>query len=332
MARYFTQGTFTTETNYADAVRKAMVTGFTSAIAAGKSTWSVIDDGYVNTNFERTVFTCTSGTGFSILVGNHSTSTTTHTFNSYIGKTYDLATHTLQKVGFSLLSGIQGPAGTDSYSTTDYNPTNVQTTSTPTMHNSYNNVIIPTTISNWFLVVEDDYAVFSIKDGTSGIGTVWYFGAFDTAVTNPSFTDNAPYGLFQNGSSGIFDRSLIILHSLNNAGKTIHHGAALNVDTSFVGRPASAAIYDIYKSGTKSVLSKINIFRHLTTLTSVTNPNSDGHHRGTLKGVAYASPTGAAWGDQIDVNGVTYLYGGGIASTVGTSGSTSAMAWWVAIN
>lgn len=332
MAKYFTQGTFTTETNYADAVRKAMVAGFTSAIAAGKTTWSIVDDGYVNTNFERTVFTCSSGTGFSVMVGNHNSSTTTHTFNTYIGKDYTLATHTLNKIGFG--AGSQQTAGSDEYSTANYNPTAVSTSNiAPLPSISLNYVTIPSTISNWFIVVEDDYAIFSVKDGTSGVGTVWYFGAFETAVTNSSLIDSAPYCTAQNGANGLGSFSVHILTSLNNASKNIVHkveASTNNINES--GRPSSTTMYDVYKTGTKSVLTKIKLYRENISLSSVTNPNSDGHLRGILKGVAYASPTGAAWGDQIDVNGVTYLYAGGIASTVGTSGSTSAMAWWVAIN
>ena len=332
MARYFTQGTLTTETNYAKAVRIAMNTGFTAAIAAGKSTWSIVDHSYVNTTFERTVFNCSSGTGFSIMVGN-STSSTVHTFNSYIGKTYDLATHTLQKIGFGATSN--STAGADGYSTVNYNPTAVQTSVTPTIHSSYNYITIPSTSSTWFLMVDDDYAVFSLKDGTAGVGTVWYFGAFNSEVTNTSLTDTAPYGLFQNGG-GTSTFKGVFLQSLNNGGKNITHNAEMGIATTiFTGRPAVATFYDIYKTGTKSVLSKINIFRdNSSALTSQTNPNTDGHHRGSLKGVAYASATSAAWGDQIDVDGITYLYAGGVGSNAAgaTAGTTTAVSWWVAIN
>jgi hypothetical protein len=330
MARYFTQGTFTTETNYADSVRKAMVSGFTSAIAAGKTTWSIVDDGYVNSTSERTVFSCSSGTGFSIMIVNHSTSTTNHILNSYIGKDYNLGTHTLNKIGFG-----GGPAsgtvtaGADAYSSTNYNPTTTQTAATPASSTSYNNLDMPSTISNWFIVVEDDYAVFSIKDGTAGIGITFYFGAIESAITNSSLTDNAPYGLFQNAINSNISTGAIILHSLNNANKNIQHFGVRLAYTEYTGRPASATKYDVYKTGTKSVLSKINIFRQNNILNNVNNPNSDGHHRGTLKGVVYAVNTGAAWGDQIDVDGVTYLYSGGITSGIS---SGSPQSWWVAIN
>ena len=330
MARYFTQGTFTTETNYAKAIRIAMYTGFTAAIAAGKSTWSIADHSYVNGTFERTVFNCSTGTGFSIMVGNHNAAGT-QTFNSYLGKSYNATTHVLDKLGFGMT--INTAAASDGYSSATLNPTAVGTSSTnPSPHSSANYVTIPATISNWFLVVEDDYAVFSIKDGTAGIGTVWYFGAFETAVTNTSLTDSAPYTLTQNGTAG--GAESVILHSLNNQSKTIGHGGTILPATpaGIVGRPSAATIYDVYKTGTKSVLSKIKIFRANNDVKVVANPNTDGHHRGNLKGVTYTSPTGAAWGDQIDVNGTTYLYAGGIASTAGTSGAATNMAWWVAIN
>jgi len=332
MARFFTQGTLTTETNYAKAVRIAMHTGFTAAIAAGKSTWSIEDHSYVNTTFERTVFSCSSGTGFSIMVGN-STSSTVHTFNSYIGKLYDSASHILSSIGFG--TGSNTTADATGYSTTNYNPTAVQTTGTPTTHSSYNYITIPSTSSTWFLMVDDDYAVFSLKDGTAGVGTVWYFGAFNSEVTNTSLTDTAPYGLFQNGG-GTSSWKGAFLQSLNNGGKNIYHNAEMGIATTiFTGRPAVATFYDIYKTGTKSVLSKINIFRNTAAaLTGQTNPNTDGHHRGSLKGVAYASATSAAWGDQIDVNGTTYLYAGGVGSnhSSATAGTVNAVAWWVAIN
>lgn len=333
MARYFTQGTVTTETNRAESIRKAMVTGLTAAIAAGKSTWAIVDDGYINSTFERSVFTNSSGTGFAIMIGNHSTSTIDHTFNSYIGKDYDLGTHTLNKVGFCSTSSTF-TAGADGYGTTNYNATTVQTATTPNNHYSYNYINVPSGISTWFMVVEDNYMVFSVKDGTAGIGTTWYFGAFTSDVTNTSLTDSAPYCLIQNGVSGTVVRSFILLHSLNNGSKNINHGpTSVSADTTNeIGRPATATFYDIYKSGTKSVMSKIPLYRENSSIASVSNPNADGHRRGTLTGVLYASATGAAWGDEIDVNGTTYVYAGGIASTVGAAGAATAMAWWVARN
>lgn len=326
MARYFTQGTFNVETNRADSVRKAMVSGFTDAIANGKTTWTIEDDAYANSNAERTVFE--NSNGFAIMVVNHLTSSTDHNLNTYIGKNYDVSTHTLNNLGIS--RDDNRSVGADGYSTETYNPTSTQTITTPTLHQSYNVVTIPSTYSNWFIVVDDDYAVFAIKDGSTNIGTVWYFGAVDSSVTNTGLTDSAPFILTQNFSNGSTSQynPVIILHSLNNGSKTIVHSGEMATEgnTNETGRPATATMYDVYKSGTKSVMTKVAIYRQNVSLTSVTNPNTDGHKRGTLKGVLYGSPTGAAWGDEIDVDGVTYLYGGGLLTV------HNAMAWWVAID
>ena len=497
MARYFTQGTFTTpEANYAKRVRKAMVSGFTSAIAAGQSTWSIVDDGFVNGTFERSVFVNNSGSGFAVLVGNSPSSTTVHTFNSYIGTAYQADSTALVYTGvtYSALTAgvvgrpvtyttatnhgfvagdvvtISGATDTDAnvssgivqsvpaanqfillnqttgaitagggatatgatryavtnavgngtsvtftytptnsfrfslgdtvfisgmnptsfnitgtviaqtkttvtitstvtstfvsggnisgniglekalrriafgdgqntlsgpfgYGTLSYNLTTTSTSGTsPAPSASSNYITVPTTTTNWFIVVDEDYAIFSIKDGTTGVGTVWYFGAFQSAVTNPDLIDFAPYALVQNGY-GTNPYSAYFLQSLGNENATIVHTGRISTSgTLFAGRPAAPTITDRYKAGTKSVLLPIHLFRQSDILLSVTAPNNNGHHRGTLKGVAYASPTSAAWGDEIDVNGITYLYAGGIASSVGQASDTSNMAWWVAIN
>jgi hypothetical protein len=335
MARYYTSGTLSAQTNYAKAVRLAMHTGFTAAIAAGKSTWSITDHSYTNGTSERTVFNCSDGTDFAIMVVN-STTAGVNTFNNYIGASYTVGTHVLEKVGHGLASTQL--SGADGLSTTTLNPTAVST-STSTMAGS-NYVTIPATSTTWFLTVDDDYAVFALKDGTAGIGTVWYFGAFESSVTNTSLTDSSPYCLTVNGSNNGSVNGAVILHSLNNQNKTIVHSGLIATQAAVstllaneTGRPSAAAIYDVYKAGTKTVLSTVNLYRQSLSLLGATNPHTDGHKRGVLKGIAYASPTGSAWGDEIDVNGVTYIYGGGIGNLGhGTAGSTSNMSWWVAIN
>lgn len=272
------------------------ITGMTAAIAAGKTTWSIVDNGYVNGTSNRVVFV--NSNGFAIMLVRSTTLTDT-ILNFYFGQSYNSTTKNIENVAF--LANTSRLADASGFSGVSYNPTATSTASnTPVGHGSQHNFQSSTSQSAWSLHVEDDWLTFSFNRGTD-FQAMW-FGKFISLVSNTALTDTYPFGMvyFKTGvgTSGL-------LHSLNNASITLGHFGRV---FSFVNAatPALPGSYDKYSiNPAKANMNYIYIARNTTT--PPTDSVDRGWLRGYLPGVYFGYQDSAAYGDTISIDGKSYM-------------------------
>ena len=332
MAVFYTSGTLTNGSQNTKDIRLAMVTGINAAIAAGKSQFAVVDNGYVNGTSERSVITNTAGWAFMIFT--HTTYSTNANVYLVSGQSYDTGTHTLTNTGMSTssstLTNSTGYSGvTLNPSTATFVPGSINSGQNP--HQYATTYTATTTQTDWRMTVGDDYFIFSVKDGTTSKGKVIYAGNINSLVENTSITDSNPAVFAANYTNLSSSGEVQIVNSVNNNSVTITHFGRLAVDSIFTGTPSAIATADIYSANpTLTSLSEVFVVRALTTQSSMTDSNSYGWKRGKLNSVLYADDGTANWGDTTIVDGVTYYYAGGVSNLV-TNTTTNTLAMWVEV-
>lgn len=324
MAVFFTQGTLNpASTTLSNDVRVALVGAVTAAIAAGQTQWSIQDDAYVNGTGRRTVINNTAGFSFIIL---NSTTTTDTTIDFYLGQSYTLATHTLNNIGFGL-GATNTLSNATGFSGTNYNPTAVSTANsgTPAIHTSAYYFTATSSQSAWAASINNNYIIFSIKDGSTNNGQWIYIGAYTTLVTNPILTDTYPYVMVKSTTAGNSTGG-VFLHSLDNNSKTIIHGA-LAWSLIQNAAPAKAGTYNKYIEINKSPVSEIFVSRGYSQYLYA-NSDTNGWLRGKLKGCYNGNGLSAVWGDTVNIDGISYFYMGGLNEYVGNT----SLALWAAVS
>lgn len=339
---YYTGSLTPSSTTKADDIMNAYVGAFTSAIAAGKTNWSIADSGYVNTSCKRVVFN--NSLGFSLMMVI-STTTSVTTINWYLGQSYNATTHVLNNLA---ISNVGNRTWTPNYTLnadgiangSSYNPTNISastnTVAGPSPHGSN---WWDTTASQtaWSAHIENDYAILSFNDGSTTSGKWISAGKFTTLVQNPALTDTYPFSLTWNyvNTYGANERGTSFLSATSLASgtntNTIYSGGiawGLGSD----GSPAYATQIDAFSADpTKANVSPIYLSRYASNLQDFAVPvqgaSSYGYLRGKLQGMYHAGGTNASWGDTVAITGVgTFMYVGGKNFNI-TSTTTSLQGW-----
>jgi hypothetical protein len=330
MPVFYTSGTLTNGSQNTKDIRLAIVTGINAAIAAGKTQFAVVDNGYVNGTSERSVITNTAGWAF--MVFTHTTYSTNTNVYMVSGQSYNAGTHVLTNTGFGNTTGLSNSTG---YSGVTLNPSTAifspgSTNSGQEPHQYGQAYSATTTQTDWRMTVGDDYFIFSIKDGTTSKGKTIYVGNITSLVGNTSITDSNP-AVFASNYINNFSEVQII-NSVNNNSVNINHSARLIVDSNFTGLPSSIGTADIYSvNPTLTSLGEVFVVRGNTTLSTMTNSNAYGWLRGKLKDVLYSDDGTSVWGDTTIVAGRTYYYAGGVSNVVSNT-TTNTLAMWVATN
>lgn len=311
MAIKLYQGTLNPlSTTLSNDLRVALVGAVNSAIADGYTNWSVTDDGYVNGTTIRSVINNTAGFA-CMFVNTTATGNANLQLNPYFGESYTVATHVLNNAAFgrnalytSNASGFSGVNFTHGTTMLADGPT-----TGPSVHGT-NSIIATTAQTNWAALIDDNYMYFSFKDGTTSNGKWIFIGKFDTLVLNPALTDTYPFGMFGRGQTNLFGH---ILHSLGTPSLNTYHCGAI---TSFQQNTnvAKTNDYDRYSStSNKAKLSPIYVLRYNNTILPNNLGSQNGYIRGKLPNALHGGGEGAAWGDTVTVNSLTYMYLGGTA-------------------
>lgn len=324
MAVFFTQGTLNpASTTLSNDLRVAFVGAIQAAITAGITGWSIQDDAYVNGSSKRTVINNTAG--YSLMLLNSTTITDT-TLDFYLGQSYTLATHTLNNVGFGL-SGSTTLSNATGFSGTTYNPTAVSTSNfgTPAIHTSGYFFTATGTQSNWAAHINNTYAIFSFKDGSTNNGQWLYFGAYTSLVTSLTITDTYPFVMVKSTTAGN-NTGGVFLNSLDNFNKTIVHGAYASGLIQNAA-PAKAGTYNKYIEINKAAMSEILITRGYSNYV-YSDSNVNGWKRGKLTKCFNGNGISAVWGDTVNIDGIAYFYMGGLNESV----ANTSLALWAAVS
>lgn len=287
--------------------------------------WAVVDDAYTNSTSVRTVITNTAGFALMIVT---STTTTNTTANIYLGESYSVATHTLSNIAMN--DDVSVTTNSTGFSATNYNPTNIQTTTTPTGHSSYYYYPATSGQTNWIICYDTDYAIVGIKDGSASLGKWFYFGKATSLVENTTLTDSYPFVLAHNWSNNLSLNGALILNSLGNNSVSLKHGGVVIPEANpfLIGAPGTNTYRDKYSlSPTKTTASNIIIVREASDIKGATDPSTYGWKRFKLNNIVYTEDDGSAWGDTTVIDGSTYQYIGGTGDRVGTN----TIAGWVKI-
>lgn len=335
---YYTGSLTPSSTTKADDIMNAYIGAMTSAIAAGKTNWSIADSGYVNTSCKRVVFN--NSLGFSLMMVI-STTTSVTTINWYLGQSYNATTHVLNNISIgntgnrtvtpTYTLNADGIAAGSSYNPTTVNATtNSSVGPSPQGSNWWDCTASQTA---WSAHIENDYVIFSFNDGSTTGGKWINAGKFTSLIANPALTDTYPFALAWNYSNIYFnnDRGLSFLSATSLAAgtntNTIYSGGTawgLGSD----GSPAYATQIDAFSADpTKANVSPIYISRYAAQLQDFAVPvqgaSSYGYLRGKLQGMYHAGGTSASWGDTVAITGVgTFMYVGGKNYSIAGAGQS----------
>jgi hypothetical protein len=308
MAVYQRQGTLNPlSTQRAKDLFDAYEASMVLAIAAGKTSWSIVDSNYVNGTTVRTVFVNTEG--YAVMM-YRSTTLATDGVQFLMGQSYDVGTHTLSNltIGTNLSTSTSNSTG---FSGVNRNPTALATTASPALGKSHE-FLTSSAQTAYSIHIEDTWMTLSFKKTVAG--NAMFFGKFETLVSNATLTDTYPFVAvnFNNDTVAVMP-VVAFLHSLNNNSVTIQHSAAaftFDMDST----PALPASFDKYSlNPTKAKLSYIYVAReqHTPPITALTN----GWLRGYLPGTYHGWVDSAAWGDTVSIDGKAYMLTGGGTAT-----------------
>jgi hypothetical protein len=321
MAIYYGNGSLTpSSSTLAHDVRRAWKSAFDSAIAAGKTQWSVTEHDFVASGATTQRTTITNSSGF-VLVLTTSTTDATTTINAWVGGGY--STPNITQLGMGIVGAAAGgPYTTDAngISTTTYNP-NAPQTGTISSHNA---IFFSATgaQSAWTAHIETNYAVLTFNDGSATKGKWLYVGAIDSLVTNSAITNQTKMFVCSSGNG-----AGAIVQSAGNYSQTISSsGFRPGLQTwsgAWDGAPAFAAQIDKYSTNpTQANVSPVYLTRQtndITVLDATGSATSFGWLTGKLKGVFHAAAASANYGDTISVSGSTYMYVGGTSYNTSNS-------------
>lgn len=325
MAIIKTQGTLNpTSGTQANDLRVSWVASF-----AGKTGWTVVDDGYVNGTSIRSVLV--NSAGFAIMIWNGTVGTNLAVCIA-IGNTYNATTHTLTNTGVGTIFGSTW-SGTWTVDANGLSGININPTAAAGTVTGLNVLQINATASQtaWSTHIESTYAILSLKDGnttTGGVGV--YLGAYTSLVTNPLYPDTMPYVL-----ASTFQQSRF-LTSLGNYGVSysLYQGGVC-----FTSRITNDPTNNIYKdkyqnNATNGTVAEAYVARQnyepISTNINSADPAVAGWLRGKLKSIVSTISRNAVWGDTVVVGTKTYMYIGG-RGNYSNGDFGNGIAWWAEI-
>lgn len=274
--------------------------------------------------------TIISATDTTFTIAN--TSTATYTNGGIVTReNARVAPNSLTNVNF-ISSSSTYPSNSYGFSGINWNPTAVNTSSSPNaVYNNSNGWVCATTFQAFHAVVDTDWMSFSVKDSNATYkGKSFYVGKFETLVTNPSLSEIAPYVYFQNWQGGSLYEGAGCLHSIGNENKNIEHEFTGIINSWYNNTPIQT---DYYKLNTPVYAQPITLVRGGgSSMATMTDSNTAGYERGKLTNIIYIDDGLAVWGDTIKLfNGTEYTYIGGTTSTWNNL-DISGFAMWVKTN